>query len=89
MKDIKQEINKTRTTKFTSSEDYMRSSDYHREKGRIEGYNEVMHFLNAFTVSGNPEAYLVAKMIEMEFAVQRNQSLTPIADKLGLRISAD
>jgi hypothetical protein len=77
----------TKTTKRTI-EDYIASPDLQRETGKLQGYNEVMHWMNSFGVDENPEVYRVAKMMEMEFAINRNRSLTPIADEVGLRICA-
>ena len=74
----------TKTHNYTSTEDYRKSPDYYREKGRLQGYNEVMKFLNEFCPLGNPETYKVAKMIEMEFRIDRNCPLTPVADELGI-----
>ncbi len=78
----------TNKTKYTSTEDYYSSPDYCEEKGKLKGYNEVMKWMNEFSVMNYPEVGKVAKMMEMEFMVSRNRSLTPIADKLGVLISA-
>jgi len=78
----------TKTHNYTSDEDYCKSPDYYREKGRLQGYNEVMKFLNEFCPLQNPEARKVANMMEMEFLINRNRSLTPIADDVGIFISA-
>ncbi len=77
----------TKTTK-RPYDDYLASPDFHRETGKLQGYNEVMHWMNSFAPHENPEVYRVAKMMEMEFAINRNRSLTPIADEVGLRICA-
>ena len=78
----------TTKTKYTSTEDYFSSPDYYKEKGKLDGYNEVMKWMNGFDVMENPEVRQVAKMMEMKFAVNRNRSLTPIADEVGMRIRA-
>ena len=75
-------------TKYASTEDYVSSTDRYKEQGRLEGYNEVMKWMNGFDVVENPEVYQVAKMMEMEFAVNRNRSLTPIADEIGVLVAA-
>ena len=75
-------------TKYTSTEDYLSSPNYYEEVGKLNGYNEVMKWMNGFDVMENPEVRKVAKMMEMEFAVKRNRSLTPIADEVGVRICA-
>ena len=71
-----------------NAEDYVSSTDYYKEQGRLEGYNEVMKWMNGFDVLENPEVHKVAKMMEMEFAVNRNRSLTPIADEIGVHVAA-
>jgi len=68
--------------------DYLSSSNYYEEKERLKAYNEVMKWMNGFDVLENPEVRKVAKMMEMEFAVNRNRSLTPIADELGIFVDA-
>ncbi|MDB2475473.1 hypothetical protein N9X06_00695 [Paracoccaceae bacterium] len=78
----------TNKTEYTSTDDYCSSPDYYKEKGKIKGYNEVMKWMNEFDVMKYPEVRKVANMMEMEFMVNRNRSLTPIADKLGIFISA-
>jgi hypothetical protein len=78
----------TNKTKYTSTEDYLSSPNYYEEVGKLNGYNEVMKWMNEFDVMENPEVRKVAKMMEMEFAVNRNRSLTPIADEVGVFISA-
>ena len=80
---------KTNTKKYTSTEDYLSSPDYYTEKGKLNGYVEVMKWMNEFDVFANPEVFKVANMMEMEFLVNRNRSLTPIADEVGIFISAD
>ena len=78
----------TNTTKYTSTEDYLSSPNYYEEVGKLNGYNEVMKWMNEFDAFANPEVIKVARMMEMEFAVNRNRSLTPIADEVGIFISA-
>ena len=78
----------TNNEKHTSTDDYLSSPDYYKEKGKLKGYNEVMNWMNEFDVMKYPEVRKVANMMEMEFMVSCNRSLTPIADKLGVFISA-
>ena len=78
----------TKNTNFASVDEYVNSAVYNQEKGRIQGYNEVMRFLNQFSPFENPEAYKIAQLIEMEFAINCNRSLTPVADELGVFLSA-
>ena len=58
----------TKTLNYTSTEDYCKSPDYYREKRRLQGYNEVMKFLNEFCPLQNPEARKVANMMEIDFS---------------------
>ena len=47
-----------------------------------------MKWMNGFDVMENPEVRKVAKMMEKEFAINCNRSLTPIADELGIFIDS-
>ena len=78
----------TNKTKYTSTEDYLSSPNYYEEVGKLNGYNEVMKWMNEFDGFDKPEVIKVASMMMMEFAVNRNRSLTPIADEVGVFISA-
>ena len=78
----------TNKTKYTAIADYLGSPNYYEEVGKLNGYNEVMKWMNGFDVMENPEVRKVAKMMEMEFAVNGNRTLTPIADEVGVFVSA-
>ena len=77
------------TKKTTKSEvqNYIESPEYFLEKGRLQGYNEIMNWLNSFGLN-DLEFHTVAKKMEMEFAITRNQTLTPVAHKIGVAVSA-
>lgn len=68
-----------------TQEEYLNSSVYYQEKGRLQGYNEIMDFFNSFPP--HDPTFCAAKKMEREFLIEGKRSLTPVADKLNIHIS--